>query len=179
MSLAEVETATQSYRAARETLTARVEAMNHEIEKIKRRKMPGIKTAVAAANDARSQLERTIDANRDQFASPKTLVISGIRIGLVKGKGKIVYDSETAVVDRIKRLYPEDADGLIKVTEKPVRKALERLPSADLKRLGCTVEETDDQIVIKPTDGETDKIVSALLRDAEQSDSDESAAQAS
>ena len=41
-----------------------------------------------------------------------------------------------------------------------------RTQIADLKRIGCTIEETGDVVVIKPTDSDVDKIVSALLADA-------------
>ncbi|WP_111747650.1 host-nuclease inhibitor Gam family protein [Salinisphaera orenii] len=168
MSLSDVEKHTQAYAAKRDTLSARVAAMSDEIEAIKRRKLPGIKKAVAAAADARSALEAAIEANRESFAKPKTLIIAGVRVGLAKGKGRIVFDDERLVLDRIYRQFPQQSAELIKVTEKPVRSALERLSTADLKRLGCSVEDTDDQIVIKPTDGETDKIVSALLAEAEK-----------
>jgi hypothetical protein len=35
-----------------------------------------------------------------------------------------------------------------------------------LKKLGCTVRDTGDEVVIKPVDGDVDKIVRALLKDA-------------
>ena len=46
---------------------------------------------------------------------------------------------------------------------------------AELKRIGVTVEETGDQIVIKPTDSEVDKLVNALLADAERIESEQAA----
>jgi hypothetical protein len=36
---------------------------------------------------------------------------------------------------------------------------------SDLKRLGCEVAEAGDQIVIKPVDGEIDKLVNAYLKE--------------
>ena len=52
--------------------------------------------------------------------------------------------------------------------EEPIRKALSELTVTELKRLGVTVEEADDQVVIKPTDSEVDKLVGKLLEDAER-----------
>jgi hypothetical protein len=170
MPLADVETHTKSYKAARDKLAGRVAALTAEVEAVKRRKLPGIKAAVAEAGEARSALEASIDANRNCFTRPKTLVIAGIRVGLAKGKGRLVYDDEQTVVERIRRQLPDAADNLVKVTEKPIRKALEQLSSADLKRLGCTIEDTGDQIVIKPTDADVDKIVNALLAEAEKAE---------
>ncbi|MBI5561297.1 MAG: hypothetical protein HY894_00350, partial [Deltaproteobacteria bacterium] len=37
--------------------------------------------------------------------------------------------------------------------------------AGDLKKLGVTVEETGDAVVIKPVDGEVERVVNALLRD--------------
>jgi hypothetical protein len=71
------------------------------------------------------------------------------------------------VVTLIEKSFPKaQADLLIKTTKKPIKKALEDLDVGALKRIGCRVVETGDEIVIKPADSEVDKIVTALLADA-------------
>ena len=79
-------------------------------------------------------------------------------------------DDKDQVVRLIKKHFPEQADVLIKTVEKPIKGAIQQLPVADLKRIGVTVEETGDVVVIKSTDSEIDKLVSALL---EQNDEDD------
>ena len=38
---------------------------------------------------------------------------------------------------------------------------------SDLKKIGVTVIETGDEVFIKPTDSEIDKLINALLKDEE------------
>ncbi len=45
----------------------------------------------------------------------------------------------------------------------PIRAALEQLSAAELKRIGVSIKDDDDQVVIRDTANEIDKIVSALL----------------
>ena len=90
----------------------------------------------------------------------------GVRIGFMKGKGKIEWDDGEQVVKLIKKHFPAQADALIATTEKPVKAALQQLAAADLKRLGITVEESGEVIFVKPVDGEIEKLVDALLEDA-------------
>jgi hypothetical protein len=70
------------------------------------------------------------------------------------------------VVARIKKHLPEQADVLIKLKETPVKDALAQLSAAELKKLGVTVSEAGDQVVVKPVDSEVDKMVDALMKEA-------------
>ena len=56
--------------------------------------------------------------------------------------------------------------------EEPVKEQIAKLPTADLKRIGCSVTETGDERVIRPTDSSTDKLVNALLKEGEDADQD-------
>ena len=119
-------------------------------------------------SETRDRLKVAIESAPELFVKPRTLVIAGVRIGIQKGKGQIVYGDADQVVKLIRKHFPEQADALIAVKETPVKKALANLSVAELKRIGVTVEETGDQVVIKPTDSEVDKLVAALLREAEK-----------
>ena len=66
----------------------------------------------------------------------------------------------------IRRYLPEQADTLIRTVEEPHKPALALLSVADLRRVGCTVVETGEAVVIKAVDSEVDKMVDALLKDA-------------
>jgi hypothetical protein len=63
-------------------------------------------------------------------------------------------------------------DLLIKITKKPIAKALADLDVSDLKRIGCRVEATGDIVVIASTDSEVDKLVKALLADEVETEVD-------
>lgn len=115
-------------------------------------------------------LRAALEEGRQQFEPPRrTLVLHGIKVGFQKGKGSIAFDDPDAVLARIERLYQDDDDTLgtlITTTRVPNKTALSALPAADLKRLGCSIVGADDQVVICPADGDVEKIVEALLKDA-------------
>jgi len=163
--LSDIELLTMKYKSARDLLAGRVQGLQDEIERIKRRAMPGIKKAVAAAKQAESELYAAIESAPELFRKPRTLVLSGIRVGYCKGQGQIRYQDPNQVVKLIHKHFPEQADVLIAVRETPVRKALAQLSAAELKNLGVTLVQTGDQVVIKPTDSEVDKVVNALLKE--------------
>ena len=70
------------------------------------------------------------------------------------------------MVARIKKHLPEQADVLIRTKEAPVKEALAQLTAAELKKIGVTIEDAGDTVVIKPVDSEVDKLVDALLKGA-------------
>lgn len=164
-SLEEIQSLAKLHADARGVLAERVTALHDELESIRRRRLPGIKLAVGAARETRELLERAIDTSRPLFAEPKTITLHGLRLGLQKGKGKIEWTDEAAVVAAIEKRFSGSASVLLKVTKKPVRKALAQLSVQALKAIGCTVIEAGDQVLVKATDDEIDKLVAALLEE--------------
>ena len=166
-SLAEIEAITKDYSLARTDLSVLVTSLVDDIEALKRRAMPRLKARVAKAAEKQEALRAAIDESRNLFVKPRTIIMHGIKLGLEKGKGSIEIADDQRTIELIrKHLSEEQADLLIKEEPKLLKTALKNLSVADLKRIGCTVEETGDQIVIRPTDKEVDKTVNALLKDA-------------
>jgi hypothetical protein len=170
MKMIDIEVKTKEYADARGVLADRVQRLNDEIEAAKRRLLPGIKKAVEVAAEKKAGLNSAIQAAPELFIKPRTIVICGIKVGLEKGKGKIEIpkEDEEKVVRLIEKYFPDQADVLIQTKKKPAKKALSGLTVAELKKLGITVEETGDQVVIKGTDSDVDKLVKALLKEGEQ-----------
>ncbi|AQW30515.1 host-nuclease inhibitor Gam family protein [Ralstonia syzygii subsp. celebesensis] len=168
--LASIETSAKTYAEARASLAEIVAAMNDGIEALKREHLPALKRAVTRAAARHDELKALIDDAPDLFVKPRTIIFHGVKLGYQKGKGGIAFDDATQVVKLIRRHLPEQADVLIAVKEAPAKDALAQLSAADLKRIGCTVIETGDAVVIKPTDSEVDKMVDALLKDATEAD---------
>jgi len=153
------------YSTVRQLLTEKVSAFNDGLAALRKDHIPGIKKAVAKAVEAEASLRALIEAHPDCFTKPKTQVFSGVKVGYQKGKGTISFEDADSVVARIKKHLPDQADVLIKQKETPVKDALAQLSAADLKKIGVTVSEAGDQVVIKPVDSEVDKMVDALLKD--------------
>lgn len=163
--LAEIEKLTKDFSESREQLAQHVRYLEEEINHRKRILLPRIKAAAKAVMGRLANLKAAIEESKILFMKPRTLVFHGVKIGFQKGKGKISWADDEQVVKLIKKHFPDQADVLIKTVEKPVKDALLQLTAADLKRIGITVDEADDQVVVKSTDSEIDKFVDALLKE--------------
>lgn len=163
--LGEIEKLTKVFVGARELLIMDVHEMENELNEIKMKYLPVIKKSVAAAKEKIEKLRLAIKESPELFEKPRSFILYGVKVGYQKGKGAIEWDDDEQVVKLIEKHFPEQADVLIKTTKKPVKKSLSQLTVAELKRLGIVVEETGDQVIIKPVDSEVDKLVEALLKD--------------
>ncbi|MFA7465061.1 MAG: host-nuclease inhibitor Gam family protein [Syntrophales bacterium] len=175
-SIEEIEQMAKEFSAEREKLSERVRSLEDETSALKRKRLPLIRAAVKTIRGKHDVLKVALEASKGLFVKPKTRVFHGVKLGFQKAKGKISWPDDEVVVKLIKKHLPEQAEILIKTTEKPIKDALANLPAADLKKIGVTVEETTDQVVIKSTDGEIDKLVDALLKEKEPEKDEEAAA---
>lgn len=166
MSMDTIEQLTRTFADRRTLLVERMQSLQDEMEAVKRRRLPGIRSALAAAQTARDNLQAGIAAEPTLFEKRRTRVFHNIKVGIVKGKGVLSFANPAKVVELIIKHLPEQTESLIKVTETPVKSALANLPTADLKRIGVTVTQTGDQVYIAPTDSEIDKLVDALVKEA-------------
>jgi hypothetical protein len=164
--LNEIERATKEYAEARTELGDIVHELQRQMDEIKHPLIPTIKRAVAKTVDRYGKLTHLLEDHPELFAKPKTVIFHGVRVGYKKSKGGIEWDDEQRVISLIQKHYPEQADVLVKTTEKPVKKALEQLTAADLKKLGCTIIETGDEVYIQEIDSDVCKAVDALLASA-------------
>jgi hypothetical protein len=151
---------------ARAILGNRVKNLQAEIDRLRKRHLSGIIDAAGSVGQYQSALRQEIEQHPELFEKPRTITLHGIKVGFQKGKGKIVYLDAAKVCELIRTKLPHEADSLIKVTETPIKEALLNLDIATLKKLGCTVEDTGDQVVIKDAAGEIDKLVQRFLDEA-------------
>jgi hypothetical protein len=168
--LTDIDKATLAYANCRRSLAGKIQELNDKIDALKREALPLIRRHVNYTAETRSELVSLIESNKYLFDRPRTQVFHGVRVGLQKGRGKLEWEDSEQLIKMIRKICPEQVDVLIKTTEKPVASALNQLETATLRKLGLEVSETGDQVVIKPTDSEVDKIVNALLKDAEEDD---------
>lgn len=163
--MAQIEDAAKRYSAARGILADICGAFNLDLRDAKLKYVGKLKKAVALAKEREAELAGMLEQSTELFVKPKTVVFHGVKVGFKKAKGKIEFDDADQVVKLIRKHFPEQADILINTTELPAKQALEQLTAAELKRLGITVVESGDQVVIKDTTSEVDKMVEALLKD--------------
>lgn len=166
--LGEIERLTKDYAEWREQLSDAVRALEDEISAVKRKHITAIKRKVAAVTERQAVLKAAIEESGELFKKPRTMIIHGIKVGYQKSKGEMKWVDANQVVRLIKKHFPDLVETLIKTNETPVKAALGQISAADLKRIGVTIEDDGDQVVIKSTDSEIDKFVEALLKDDEQ-----------
>jgi len=159
---------TRDYAVVRRVLAERVARLHDEIEAVKKRLLPGIKSQAAKCHDAKAALAAQIEAQPELFAKPRTITVEGIKVGLQKQKGKVSFADAKAVVKAIRRHYPERFEDLVEVVEKPRKAALNNLTVCESRRLGLTVTEDSDAVMTKAAGDDDDKLVAKLLEEEEK-----------
>lgn len=173
--LNDIENLAEEYSKAHDALSDQVATVNTELAAVKARHRHELKRLASVAANTKADLVAAIQDSPDLFKRPKTRTFSGIKVGYRKAKGKLKWDDAGKVVKAIKRLYDDRIGVLIRTKEEPNKEALEKLPAKELKQLGITVIQDSDEVVAKPTEGEIDKLVDALLEDREKSEDAEAA----
>lgn len=151
---------------ARGQLAELVQALEEGLNHLKADAMPMIREAIDRASTAWSGLEAEIVAHPELFVKPRTVSMHGIKFGYGKGKGGLEIDDADRTCALIRKHLPDQAEVLIAAKYSPVKDAIAQLLPADLKRIGVNIKGTGDQVVIRPADGEIDKIVKALIKAA-------------
>lgn len=175
--LSQIESAAFKYSQARKNLADLMQTMQEQIDAIKRTHLSGIKSAVGKCTKQHTELKELIEAHPESFEKPRSHVFHDIKVGYRKGTGGIVIHDEDQTVNLIRKHFDREVfDTLIKTTETPIKKSLETLDVATLKKIGCSVEDTGDVVFIKPTDSAVEKAVNALLKEATKDLEDKAAA---
>lgn len=161
---------------ARLQLGQLVQALNAGLEALKANEMPAIRVAIEQATAAWAALEAGVQSSPGLFVKPRTVAAHGVTFGIQKSKGVINIPDADKTVALIRKHLPEKADVLITTKEVPVKKAVEQLTAADLKRIGVQVTEGQDTVVIRPAPSDVDKLVKALVKAEVETDAADSSA---
>jgi hypothetical protein len=161
----QIEVATLEFSQARAALVDVAIAFQNEINAVKLKHMHDLKTTVAAARAKHAELGMLIQQSPDLFKKPRTVMFHGVKVGYQKGKGKMEWEDTEQVVRLIKKHFADQADVLIITEEKPAKDALAQLTVDELKKVAITIQASGDQVVIKDTASEVDKLVAAFLKD--------------
>lgn len=157
--------AAREHSRDRALLSDRVSTLQDEIERLKRRYLPGIRNAAAKSRESRQALATLIEENPSDFKRPRTLEISGIKFGFQKQKGKIVFKTAETVISAIKKKLPGKASLIIETVQKIKKGELNKLSVEEAKKIGLTVTQDTDAILIKSTTDDIDKLVAKMLEE--------------
>jgi len=165
ISLRDIEAATHAYAIAHADLSDTVRQLEDALRQARASFIKQLRREVAKAADKRAALQGLIELAPELFEKPRTLTFNGIKVGYRKGTGGIEFDDAQTVVARIFNRLGDMGKDYVHTTYKPNKEALLTLDVGTLKKFGCTIRNTGDEVVIKPTN-DVDKIVNALLKDA-------------
>ena len=163
---ADIERLTKTFADEHAMLASIVHDMDAEFAKIKRKYLGALRASIGRTAKAKLTLHTAIAGSPELFEKPRTQIFHGVKVGFQKNKGGIEFDDANKVVALIRKHFGDDAIAYLRIVESPDKKMLADLPVSELKKLGCTVSDTSDVVVIKPTDSEIEKTVAALLKDA-------------
>ena len=166
MTLDTIEKLAQDYADKRALLAEHLAILEQEMNAVKQAHLKVLRRRVKLAAESQSSLFSAIEGAPDLFEKPKTQIFHGIKVGFRKGKGKIEWEDDATLVALIKKRFPDHCDELIITTEVPSATGLQDLDAADLRKLGVTVEEAGEQVVVKPVETDVERLVKALLKGA-------------
>lgn len=170
-----IEVVCKAARDARDVLAIRAQALQEEIADAQKRKLPGIRTAVAAVAEADAQLIAALQEVPHLFTKPKSVVFHGLQVGYKKGSGTIEIDDAQQVVKLVRKHFPDRFDDLIRVKESPIKAAIKNLTGAELHKLGITAQSSGEVVFITDATDGVDKLVKALLKGADVEQAEEEA----
>lgn len=162
MQLTDIEQLTRKFSTAREELEDVLRGIAEQKADIDRAWEKRVAKLVKLAHARRAALQTAIADAPELFVTPRTYIFREIEVGLEKGSGRIVVPDETKSIELVKSKLTNLKKMLIHQKETLVKKALRKLKAAQLALIGCRLEGTEDQVVIRPI-GDAGDQVEALL----------------
>lgn len=156
--------------AAHVATTARASLLQDEIKTavtpIYERHRSGLDAAAEEEARARDDLQQLLEAAPQLFKKPRSLVINGVRAGYRKEEDSLDFADEKAVIARIRALYPDLADLLIRSEESLVLDALPQLDAKARRSVGISLITGADRSFITVGDSDVEKLAKTLIADA-------------
>lgn len=173
-----IDAAAAEYRRARDVLRQLAADAQLELEQAKEAHLPLLRRALLDVATAEVALREAVQRSpATLWERVRTRIVHGVKVGWAKARGRVEWDDEAKVIERVRKLLPADqAELLLRRRESVHKPAVYDLTAGDLKRLGIRVTDDCDQVVVKDTLGDLDRAVSTLLAERQASDEDREAA---
>jgi hypothetical protein len=165
--ISELESMARDVADARDDLSASLREYEQAVKQLREKHLPEIKEYSEALAVAEGLLEYGVDKSPQLFTRPRSRTVHNVRFGIEKGRGSLSWSiSESLLIKRIKRLLPGRVKRLVAVTEKPVKKELEKLKGDELKKLGVTVTRTGDAPFVRLVKSDVHKLAAAIVEES-------------
>lgn len=163
----DIESLAKQLADARAELGDRLKRIKEDQEAVMRRYLQGVKNSVERVRTAHQALKEAVEGAPELFVKPKTRVLHGLRVGWMKQRGKLLWDKAENVIAALRKLLGAEAEQYIDTKETPSKERLENLPAAQLRRIGVTVTDATDSVVVKAAGGDIEKLIDALVGNEE------------
>jgi phage host-nuclease inhibitor protein Gam len=163
VTLAKIETGAQNYERESAMLEQLIADLERDFETVKQKHLRNIKRQAGVVANCEAELHTLIEAGPGLFIKPRTITIHGIKLGFMSSTGRLEFDDEETVIALIKKHRKDDADSFIRRKESVNKDALKTLDVADLRKLGCVIEDAGDVVVLKRVAGEVEKLINKLI----------------
>lgn len=177
--ITEIRTAAQRLADARRESTTRATALEHALaqaaQPIYQSHRAGIDAAAADEAEAYAELLALVETSPGEFKRPRSLLVDGVKTGYRKEQDSLDFDSEEAVIGRIFAL--EELSDLAPVLVRTERHlnldAIETLEARLRRLIGVRTLTGVDQPFISFADTDVEKLVKAILADAQKRQGDQ------
>lgn len=163
VTLADIERLSAAFEDEGACLEEMIATLEADLEAVKQKHMRPIKRQAAAVAQREAELHSAVESAPELFKKPRTITVHGVKCGFTLSAGKLVWDDPDNVIALIRRYRKDDAELLIRTTEEPNKDALKSLPAGDLAKLGCRIEGAGDQVIVKRTAGDVEKLINKLV----------------
>lgn len=106
--LTEIEALALAYAESYRELEGAVQALEDGVRAIKRKLLPTIRRLAEESASHKSALRAAVAAEPALFERPRSRLFHGVKCGFAKKKGRVEWDNEAKVVERIEKLLPRD-----------------------------------------------------------------------
>jgi hypothetical protein len=161
--VSQIEALCLSYDRTCAELEFQIANLQEDLDRARTKHLRGLKRTAALVAEQEANLTAAIEAAPELFKKPRTHVFHGVKVGLTGSPGRVEFDDADSVIAQIRKLREEDADVLIRTKEEPNKDALRQLEVPDLRKLGCRIVGEGDQVVVKRTAGDVEKLIAKLI----------------
>lgn len=170
ITLDNIRAASERLAVAHIATTARAGLLQDEIKTavapIYAKHRSGLDAAAEEEARARDDLQRLLDGAPQLFKKPRSIAVNGVRAGYRKEEDSMYYPDEQAVIKRIRALFPELADLLIRTEETIVVDSLVQLDADKRVAIGVSLITGADKSFITVGDSDVEKLAKTLIADA-------------
>ena len=150
---------------ARQAIT---QAVRERLADVAREMRPALIEATVAERGTHAALLAAVESAPELFARPKTRTVGAVRYGWKSGRPSLDIPDPARTIAKIEALPQGQSELLLRRTVSVHKPALLDLTTGDLRRLGVRQIPGADAPFAQPVSDSVDKLVDALLAEAEE-----------